>query len=221
METLIGKKVAITDPYLLQFFYPRFTVVSDLSQPIDYSKGVIYTGQLLGSVQQKLTWITRGLFIIVSPYGDIKLETPQDYIKAFMPKFENISDKYLDYPIDEFIPLLKQYWILQRRILYYKESNQGVYALYRAMSSSKYEMYTAYFSLLKDMPINHIASSVLTFLQRVQTQNYDGASSGYKLSINKAYLKFGKKIRQAVLQYVKSNQSPEVALLFLLDSLLD
>ena len=93
METLIGKKVAIIDPYLLQFFYPRFTVVSDLSQPIDYSKGVIYTGQLLGSVQQKLTWITRGLFIIVSPYGDIKLETPQDYIKVFMPKFDNISDK--------------------------------------------------------------------------------------------------------------------------------
>lgn len=218
-DILVGKKVAIADPYLLQFFYPRFSVVSDLNQPIDYSKGVIYTGIVSGSTQQRLTWLTRGMFIIVSQYGDVILETPKDFINTFMPYLSDKADKYLDYPMDEFIPVLKQHWILNRRIVYYKEVNQGVYALFRAMSSSKNDLYSAYFSLLETMPSYKIASSVLTFLQRVYTQNYDGAGSEYKLSINKAYLKFGKNIKQAILQYVKSNQSPEVALFFLLDSL--
>lgn len=219
LDTLIGKKVTISDPYFLQFFYPRFSIVFDLNQPIDYSKGVIYTGLISESIHQRLTWLTRGLFIIVSQYGDITLETPKDFINAFLPMYSDKADKYLDYPMDEFIPVLKQYWIIQRRIIYYKEANQGVFSLYRAMTSSKTELYNAYFSLLEVMPIHKIASCVFSFLQRVQIQNYDGAGSEYKISINKAYLKFGKKIKQAVQQYVKSTQSPEVALFFLLDTL--
>lgn len=219
-DTLIGKKVSIRDPYLLQFFYPRFSIVSDLSQPIDYSKGVIYTGLISESTIQKLTWMTKGMFIIISSYGDIILEKPQDFIINIFPKFSDIADKYSDYPLEGFIPVFKQHWLLQRRIVYYKEENQGVYALYRAMSSSKNEMYQAYFSLLERAPIHNIISSVLTFIQRVQSQNYDGASSEYKVSINKAYLKFGSKIGPSVLKYVKSKQSPEIALLFFMEDLL-
>lgn len=219
-DTLIGKRVSISDPYLLQFFYPRFSVVPDLSQPIDYSKGVIYTGLISESTLQKLTWMTKGMFIVISSYGDIVLEKPQDFITHIFPKFSDIADKYSDYPLEEFIPVFKQYWLLQRRIIYYKEENHGVYALYRAMSSSKNEMYAAYFSLLERAPIHSIISSVLTFIQRVQTQNYDGASSEYKISINKAYLKFGSKIDLSVLKYIKSNQSPEIALLFFMEDLL-
>ena len=36
MVDLLGKRVSISDPYFLQFFYPRFSIVNNLTSDIDY-----------------------------------------------------------------------------------------------------------------------------------------------------------------------------------------
>ena len=215
---LIRKKVSIKDPSFLQFFYPHFSIVSDLNREMDYTQGVIYTGLVSESTIKKLDLISNGNYIIIADLCDIKLETQTDFIKVFFPVLEKKADKYTNYDLDDLLPLIKVYTILQKRIPILKEDVLTVYSLYNAMVHSL-NMDEVYFSLLKERDVKYIASSILSFLIKVQEEDYSTQSSSYKKLINAAHLKFGTKIRTAIRQYISSDQIPEIALWELLHNI--
>ena len=219
MVDLLKKKVSISDPYILLFLYPSFHFIVDLKQPIDYSEGVIYKGTVTDSLIKKLDLITSGRYILLSEFADITLQKPSDYISVFFPSLEDKSEQYNNYELDAFIPMFKQYLILQKKPPVLKEEETGTFQLFRSLIGSKVDLEKEYFHLLETMSPKVISSSVLTFLLKVKDQNFNNCSPSYKKLLNSAYLKFGSKIKPAIKQYIESEQKPEIALWLLLDTL--
>ena len=218
MEDLLKKKVSIKDPSFLQFFYPHFSIVSDLNKDIDYTQGVIYTGLVSDSTIRKLDTISRGNYIVIADLCDVKIENPSDYIRVFFPALSDKADKYINYDLDDLLPLIKTHYILQKKIPLLKEEELTVYALYDSMTHPS-KIDEVYFSLLKEKDIKYIASSLFSFLIKVQEENYNASSPKYKKLINLAHLKFGSRIKGAVKQYIASDQLPEIALWELLHNI--
>jgi hypothetical protein len=219
MVDLLKKKISISDPSFLQFLYPSFQFITDLKQNIDFELGVIYKGTISDSVISKLNLITKGKYILLTDIGEINLHTPSDYIKTLFPALEKKAEQYNNYELDQFIPILKQYYILQKKPPLLKEEEAGIYSLFKSLVGSKDLMQKEYFSLLETTSIKRITSSLFTFLLKVKEQNYTGCSDSYKKLINQAYNKFGTKIKAAIMQYIESDQKPEVGIWFLLDTL--
>lgn len=219
MKDLLKKRVCIEDITFLLFLYPQFQIISDFKQDIDYTKGVIYKGTISPTVINKLEQYTEGKYIIVSDIGEVVLQKPSDFIKTLLPVLEDKASKYDNYDLEQFIPLLKRYYILQKKPPMLKEEETGIYSLYKALISNKETLYSTYFSLLETMPVKIIVSSILSFLIKVKEQEYTSGSSNYKKLINTAHLKFGNRIKQGIKQYIESKQKEELALLSLLDYL--
>lgn len=218
MADLLKKKVCISHPSFLQFLYPHFQFITDFKQPIDYSQGVIYKGLISDTILKRLDMFTGGKYILLTDIGEITLYTPSDYIKVLFPPLADKAEQYNSYDLEEFMPILKQYYILQKKPPLLKREESGIYSLFKALVSSKEDTRREYFTLLEITPVKVIASSLLSFLIKVKEQNYSGSSS-YKKLVNTAYLKFGNKIKPAIQQYIESRQSPEVSLWFLIESL--
>lgn len=219
MEELLKKRVAIKDPALLQFFFPQFKIIADLKQPIDYSTGVIFTGTISDSVIRKLDFLTKGRYILISDFADIELYKPSNFISLAFPALKDKAIQYDNYELEDFLVLMKQYYILQKKVPVLKEDETGIFNLYRSLTSSKDLFVKEYFEVLQSMPIKVIVSSILTFLWKVKNKMYNSNSPQYTKILNSAHLKFGSKIKSAVKQYIESKQSPEVALFILLDTL--
>ena len=218
MVDLLGKRVSISDPYFLQFFYPRFSIVNNLTSDIDYSQGIIYNGVVSDSVIEKIKCMTNGKYILISDLCDVKLETPVDYVKTFFPVLENKIDKYSNYELSDLLPILKEYFILQKRIPILKEEELSVYSLFEAtVQPSKID--EVYFGLLQKMDVRILVSSFLSFLIKVNEEDYNTQSGGYKKLINKAHIRYGAKIKNAIKQYIDSEQIPELAFWNLLHNL--
>lgn len=218
MADLLKKKVKISDPYILQFFYPHFTVTSCLSNDVDYSQGVIYTGIITESVIKRIDNLSGGNYILVSDFSDIQLETPSDYIKIFFPVLEDKKDKYSNYALEDFIPLMKVYYILQKRIPLLKEEELNIYSLFDATVQPS-QLDAVYFNLLKESDIKILISSFLSFLIKVNEEDYTKGSDSYKKLINKAHTRYGIKIKNAIRQYIESEQIPELSFWNLLHAL--
>ena len=219
MADLLKKKVSIKDPYFLQFFYPHFSIVPDLNREnVDYTQGVIYTGLVSESNIKKLEYMSNGNYIIIADLCDVKLETQSDFIKVFFPVLADKADKYLNYDMDDLLPLIKVYSIIQKRIPLLKEEELTVYSLFDSLTHP-IRIDEVYFNLLKERDVKYIASSILSFLIKVQEEDYNTSSGKYQQLINLAHLKFGAKIKGAIKQYIASDQIPEIALWELLHTI--
>lgn len=216
MDKLLKKKVGIVDPYLLQFFFPHFQFVSDTEQLIDYSQGVIYRGLVSDSTIKKLNILTEGKYIILSEFPEIVLNKPSDFISIFLPALEDKAKEYDKYELDEFLPLLKQYYILQKKIPVLKEEESEIYSFYKSTLMSKDTVIKTYISLLSKKPIHLISSSFFTFLLKVKNRLFTNCSPDYVKTINQANLKYGNKIKMVVSKYINSKQTEELAFLHLL-----
>lgn len=219
MVDLLKKKVSISHPQFLQFLYPHFQFITDFKQVIDYSQGVIYKGLISETILNKLECLTDGKYILLTDIGEVILYTPSDYVKILFPVIADKAEQYNNYDLEQFIPILKQYYILQKKPPLLKEDETGIFGLYKALISSKEALHKEYFSLLNTLSIKVVASSILTFLLKVKEQNFNNCSSSYKKLINTAYLKFGTRIKPAIQTYIESDQKPEIALWLLLDTL--
>ncbi len=221
MVDLLRKKVSIKDPYFLQFFYPHFTITNNLdSTDIDYTQGIIYTGVVSESVVKKVEYLTGGKYILVSDLCDIKLETSTDFIKVFFPALESKVEKYTNYDLVDLLPILKVYYILQKRVPVLKEDELSVYSLFEVtIHPSRVD--EIYFGLLSSVDIQVLISSFLSFLIKVNEEDYNTQSVGYKKLINNAHIRHGKKIPGAIRQYMESSQIPEIAFWNLLHTLVD
>ena len=221
LDILLKKKVSIYDPFLLLFFYPSYTLVSDINSCIDYSKGVVYTGNVNDNILKRLELLTMGNYILLSEFPEISLQKPSDFISTFFPHIKQKKDAYDVYSMDEFIPLLKKYFILKKTPPLPESEDISIFQLYKSMLSSKTVFEKEYISLLDKMSANVISSSLLTFLLKVETQNYTNCSPSYKKLINSAYLKFGNKITSCVREFLESSQKTEISTFMLIESLID
>lgn len=218
MADLLGKKVSIKDPCLLQFFYPHFMITPCVDNEMDYSQGIIYTGLITDTIIKKINLFTEGKYILITDFGDIKLETPSDFISIFFPILESKKEKYSNYSLEDFLPIMKVYYILQKRIPILKEEELTIYSLFEATMQSN-NLDTVYFNLLKENDIKVLTSSFLSFLIKVNEEDYSTGSAMYKKLINKAHIKYGMKIKNAIRQYIESSQIPEMAFWNLLHNL--
>lgn len=219
MIDLLRKKVKIQDPSILQFFYPQFAITSSLEEEVEFSKGVIYTGLVTAKVMQKLELLTKGKFIIVSNFPDIALLEPGDFIKVCFPALEEKADRFNLYSMEQFLPILKNSYILNKAPVFPKDDSKGIYSLYQALVMAKTKAYETYFKLLEDIPAKVIASSLLTFFIKIRDEAYANKSETYKKLINSANLKFSDRIKPAVKKFSESPKSIELALWDLIDSL--
>ena len=219
MVDLLKKKVSVSDPYFLLFLYPNFHFVSDLRQPLDYSQGVLFKGTITDSIVNKLNIITSGRYILLSEFADVTLQKPSDYITVFFPSLSDKATQYDTYDLEVFLPLFKQYIILQKKPPVLKEEESSTFQLFKSLLGSKIDLQKEYFTLLETQSPKVIASSVLTFLIKVKEQNLSNCTPTYKKLLNSAYLKFGSKIKPAVRQYIDSDQKPEISLWVLLETL--
>lgn len=220
IEDLLKKKVSIFDPNILLFFLPHFQIIDDIKQPTDYSNGIIYNGTITDSIIKKIDLLSNGKYILLSDFAEIQLHKPSDFISIFMPTLKDKADSYNTYDLDSFMPIFKQYYLLNKRIPILKEEDSSIFSLYRFLLSSKSDVLKTYLLLLNKISVSVISASLLTFLIKVKEQNFSNCSPTYKKLINSAYLKFGSKIKPAVRQYIESDQKPEVALWFLLETLI-
>lgn len=218
-DSLLKKRVSIKDPSLLQYFYPNFILSSNIDVQDDYSKGVIYTGLVTDAVIKKIDYLTNGKYIVVSSFGDVQLDKPSDFIEVFIPGMSKKAYLYNNYPMEEFIPVLKKYYILQKKIPLYEDRDLKLFLLYKSLVGSRGSWIPIFIDLLEDMPVNVLASSILTFLINVKDQVYINKTDAYKRVINTATLKFGGKIYEAVSQYSKSILPQPLALFTLLADL--
>lgn len=219
MVDLFRKKVSISDPTILQFFYPHFYIITDFKQPIDYSQGVVYKGTITDSIISKLELLTSGRYILLSDFPEITLQKPSDFIITFFPALADKAEIYNSYELEDFILIMKQYYILQRKIPVIKEDETRIFQLYKSLVGSKVALQKEYFQILQDIPIRVVSSSILTFLLKVKEQNFTNCSPVYRKLINSSYLKFGSKIKPAIKQYIETEQKPEIALWILLETL--
>lgn len=219
MVNLLKKRVSTDNLSFLQFLYPQFVVVSSLNLDIDYTKGVIYTGTITESIINNLDLITKGNYILVTQFGDIKLNSPSDYISTLLPILKGKAKDYDTYELDEFLPILKQYYLLQEKPPILKDEETHVYRLFKSLVASKNTMREVYFNLIQDVNISKLEASIFTFLIKVKEKNFSNCSDAYKLLLNQAYLRFGKNIRGAIQRYISLDCSKEVALWLLLESL--
>ena len=218
MADLLRKKISIKDPAILQFFYPHFTITSVINNEEDYSQGMIYTGLITDSLIKKIDAVSMGKYILVSDFSDIKLETPSDFISVFFPVLEDRKERYSNYSLDDFIPLMKVYYILQKRIPVLKEEELTVYSLFEATTQPN-QLDSVYFNLLKENDIKILISSFLSFLIKVNEEDYSNGSDMYKKLINKAHTRYGMKIKNAIRQFVESGQIQELSFWNLLHAL--
>ena len=219
MKSLLRKKVGIDDSYFLQFFYPHFRIVSELSSNEDYSSGVIYKGLVTDDILEFLEVNTKGQYIIVSKFPDVTLETPSDFVKVFFPLLEEKATRYDLYPLRDFLSLVKTQYILSKNPVLYKATDHNIYQLFSLTLGSKKALYEYYFQLLDAMGPRLLAASILTFLNKVQKKEYSGLNRDYIARLNTAYLRYGDKIKPAVYQFATTEKNLDLALWTLLDTL--
>ena len=218
---LVNKCVSVYDPRFLQFFYPNYPIVNKIDDTIDFSNGVIYTGMVTEKILTRLHVLTNNKVIIVSPYGEVNLNTPEEIAKSYYPDLtERALKKYKDYDIDEFIEHFKRDYLLGRKVTAPKPIASEMYNLFKATILSTDTLLKTYFSVISKVNINIVASSIFTFLLRVLTKDVENRRTySYKELIITANKMYGDRIKVEIDKYLKSKQSREVALLFLLLSL--
>ena len=99
------------------------------------------------------------------------------------------------------------------------EEESSVYSLYQSILGTPDVLNSIFFNLVNKQNVSMITSSVLTFLNKVQSQNIRGASVYYARLITQSNLRYGKRIKSAISRFVKSKSNKEISLYHLLSEL--
>jgi hypothetical protein len=160
---------------------------------------------------------------------DIRYELPKDIpLEKFFGEYDIIHmHKQLDnncelinmMKYDSLLDQVKTCLINNGSIKVDDSEDQSVYLLYNSILGTQDVFNNVFFTAVNKNNIISITSSILTFLNKVQTQNIRGASSHYANLIIQSNKRYGKKIRQAICRFVRSKASKEAALYNLLTDL--
>lgn len=241
-KLLLQKRINLNREYIdfLNFLHPDFEIVG--SHPImnvassldEYDnpmpRGIIYNGQYESDTLEKLNKITPNWIVVNAHHFDIDLSTNENLIKYLLPihyaqlknsKSNELSvynDKHMGY--DNLLELIKQCLISNTKLSAVDcTAGHSVYTLYAAILGTPDVLNYEFFNLVNRDNVSAITSSILTFLNKVQCQKVKNEPVYYARLISQSNKRYGKRIQQAVLRFVKSKANKEVALYNLLTDL--
>lgn len=225
---LLHKSVNIQEDHLsfMSFIHPSFEYVKDLNSYDNiHTNGIIFCGKNSNESIEKLNSITDKWIIVDTRHFDVDLTTNDGLLKNLLPiqyvKLRN-EDKLklinmMKY--DSLLDQIKACLINNGSIQVDDSEDQSVYLLYNSILGTQDVFNNVFFTTVNKNNVISITSSILTFLNKVQTQNIRGASSHYANLIIQSNKRYGKKIRQAIYRFVKSKANKEAALYNLLTDL--
>jgi len=212
----------------LNFIHPGYEIVNNIN---DYDNptpsGIIYVGQYEDNIVERLNRITSNWIIVNEHHNDVDLSTNDGLIKNLLPlHYVQLKNSKLD---DINVYHKMEYDVLLEKIKYCLINNSlqtddnstdtSVYNLFAAILGTPDVLNREFFNIVSKKNVSLVTSSLLTFLNKVQSQNIKGASVHYARLITQSNQRYGKRIKQAVCKFVKSKANKEVALYNLLSDL--
>lgn len=212
----------------LNFLHPGFEIVTDIDEYENPNPlGIIYVGQWEDHIVDRLNHITSNWIIVNEHHNDIDLTTNDGLLKNLLPlhyaqmknsKSDSI-DVYCKMDYDLLLEKIKQCLISNHLCTDDNEVLSSVYNLFVAILGTPDILNTVFFNIVNSRNVCMVTSSLLTFLNKVQSLNIRGASVYYAQLIIRSNKRYGKKIKGAILRFVKSKANREIALYNLVSDL--
>lgn len=219
---LLQKKVNLSKEhiYFLNFIHPNFEIIDDICNYNPNSAGIIYIGQYENHIDSTLSNVTCNWIIVNAHHFDLDLTTNEGLIKNILPiHYSRLKSSktnelvvYNNMSYDTLLEKIKVCLITGTQLSYYEEEVQSAYSLYQAILSTSDILDYVYFNTVNKNNVQFITSSLLTFLNKVQSNNVRGASQYYSQLISQSNRRYGKKIKSAICSFIKSKASKEIAL---------
>lgn len=225
---LLQKSINFPKQYInfLNFIHPHFEVIDNVDNydnPKPY--GIIYTGTYTDDIKDQLNKITKNWIIVNSCNYNVDLTTNDGLIKNLLPLLyvqlksldKNFTDKLYSIAYESLLEKIKYLLIYNANKLNFETNDKSVYTLFNAIIATPDILNNVYFNTVNKYNVSQVASSVLTFLSKVQQNNIKGTSVHYARLITQSNKRYSKKIKSAIARYIKSNISnKELALYQLL-----
>lgn len=219
-QLLLRRKVNIPSQYVtfLSFIHPDFDVVKDLDDYDNlYANGIIYTGPYSEKIVESLGDLNRNWIVVNEHHFDVDLSTNEGLIKNILPILYIKLNKKRETPYNEvsyaqLIEKIKISLIDNNPVVFEDIVDSSSYELYLSILGTDIQFNQTFFSIVNKNNVSLITSKILTFLSKVQTMNIGNASPIYARLITQSNRKYGKHIKQAIAQFVKSKSNKIVAL---------
>jgi hypothetical protein len=236
---LLNRRINFNKDYIefLHFIHPRFCIVSDISNYDNpFTEGIIYIGTYVDDIISKLNEITPNWIIVNSHHYDLDLSTNEGLVKNLLPLHyvhintavdKNSSSKNNIIPIYNNKNISYAYLLEKIKICLVDNSplkdddivNSSVYGLFSSIVSTPDALSTEFFRIVNKKNVSQITSSILTFLNKVQSNNIRGEPVYYARLITQSNRRYGKHIQKAISEFVKSKTNKEISLYRLLMTL--
>lgn len=224
---ILNKMVKVSDPHLLQYFFPTFKIRESVSI-LDSDKDIIYVGPVKNNLRKYLMDHTKNFISTVGNY-EVDLTDPVNLVtfvceyggrkpsKKILEFAEDMKDSKDTSGFGLIESMCKEYWIRHRWSWGEEESGDGsVFALFKASVETEKYVVEEYFELRKSMPFEVIRACFVTFLQKVygcyKANDMDkwfeenSVKSAYADVIRKAAKTWGKYIRNNILWKMETEE---------------
>lgn len=201
--SLIGHTVRISDPYLLQFFYPNFSILKTPDGFEPYMNNIIYCGdyKLIAEFRRLgIDFIATG-----APVAEYDLTSKEELVKFVFANHGKSLPKYLDSDViasmsmEECINYCKMYWVSG---IWFGPKESDALKIYEFHKSMCNDPFLVVLNIYYELDFD-ISLSVLKFLHQVVTQG-DTKQGKYKELLIRASRQFGNRIKPSVGHYLKS-----------------
>lgn len=227
-KLLIHKSVNISEDYLkfISFIHPQFEYVMDISTYDNpHTNGIILCCRHDDNTINKLNVITDKWVIVDNSRFDVDLSTNDGLVKNLLPLH------YIKLKKDDKLKIVNslKYDVLLEKVKLCLISNcplevndiedSSVYELFVSILGTRDVLNTVFFNTVNKQNVKSITSSILTFLNKVQSQSINGASPHYASLIIQSNRRYGKRIKKSICRFVHSKANREAALYNLLTDL--
>lgn len=209
----------------LNFLHPNYELVDDISTYDNPNpNGIIYIGTYFEDIYKVINAITDKWIIVSTTRYDLDLSTNEGLVKNLLPLnyIELHNSKTNDSPVynsvsyESLLEKVKVSLILGTKLSISQNDSQSVYTLFTAILGTPDILSSVFFNLVNSENVDYVTSSILTFLDRVQSNNIRGVSIYYSRLITQSNKRYGKRIKQAIFRFIKSKCNKEVSLYNLL-----
>lgn len=227
-KLLLKKKVNIQNIEFLQFLHPNFDIVKDIYEYDNpFPDGIIYIGNNIDSLIEKLNIITPNWIIVNNHIYDVDLSTNEGLLKYLLPlqynklnkpsKDNNYTYKHIAY--DALLDKIKRSLIDGSQLLFAEDEQQSMYNLFKSILLPINDFASVYFNTITKENINLATSSILSFLNKVQYKVLPKDNIYYANLILESNRRYGKHIKTGICNFIKSKANKEIALFQLLSYL--
>lgn len=227
-KLLLRKRVNISNIEFLQFLHPNFDFVKDLDEYDNpFPDGIIYIGNSINNLTDRLNTITSNWIIVNNHIYDIDLSTNEGLLKYLLPlqynklnkpsKDNNYMYKHISY--DALLDKIKKCLIDGSQLSFDDDTQQSMYNLFKSILLPVNDFASVYFNIITKENINLATSSILSFLNKVQYKILPKDNIYYANLILESNRRYGKHIKTGICNFIKSKTNKEIALFQLLSYL--